>query len=228
MLTAFILSRGKRITYDAPITSVFPPADSDDEELERTLGAKSGPRVLFPAHPPTPPSSSSHEVQVTPPATMSISHMMQTPARSGKAKPSAFVTPALPRVVGTGDADKASKPADKAPRRDIIPPTPASLPQTKPDPANRPHLDDARSRLERERRSSLYRIRQRDSTKSGSSLDTAMHRGAQRGDRPVACGDICSAASAFEHYMTARIRKHSVYVDSFSTNHSCLVWTQTS
>lgn len=180
MLTAFILSRGKRITYDAPITSVFPPADSDDEELERTLGAKSGPRVLFPAHPPTPPSFSSREVQVTPPTTMSISHMMQTPARSGKPKPSAFVTPALPRVVGTGDADKASKPADKAPRRDIIPPTPASLPQTKPDPANRPHLDDARSQLERERLNDAIQSLQNSAARQHRKRVVAGHSDASR------------------------------------------------
>ncbi|KAL7009710.1 hypothetical protein EMMF5_000618 [Cystobasidiomycetes sp. EMM_F5] len=145
--------RGKRITYEADISSLHPDLDSDEEELNRKLGVKSGPRVLFPA-PPTPVASTSKRTtaNVSPPCATSAAanaHLMQTPRRPGKKGVVSFVesspvdtrfpaaTPATTSRARSSavelDVSRAGSQKRKVEQDDGlsrgIPPTPASLPQ---------------------------------------------------------------------------------------------------
>jgi hypothetical protein len=121
-----ICSRGKRITYDAPLESIFPAEDSDEEALP---GMLSGPRVLFPA-PATPSPAPSLKLQnVSPPVnTQSASvrniELMQTPRRQ-TASASAASSKAGPQGEVAGKGRQREEPE----QRRVIPPTPASLPQ---------------------------------------------------------------------------------------------------
>lgn len=138
-------SRGKRITYDAPLDSLFQD-DEDDEALN--LHMKSGPRVLFPSPPtPAPAASTSHttprkQANLSPEARPPISlHLMQTPRRqsalvaSGSGSSDMTLVDSTPRV-SLANKDKADgatgerkRPSKGEPIAPFIPPTPASLPQ---------------------------------------------------------------------------------------------------
>jgi hypothetical protein len=143
-------SRGKRVTYDAPLDSLF----QDDEDEESSIRMRSGPRVLFPS-PPTPAPAPPTAVQSTPRKQAYLSpeartpislHLMQTPRRQphvvADSSNASDVT-----LVASSDARGNSKPEGdrkQAPIAPFIPPTPASLPQ-------KSQKSDEQRRLERER-----------------------------------------------------------------------------
>ena len=123
-------SRGKRITYDAPLESLF-PAEDEDDLLLLSSHAKSGPRVLFPS-PPTPSSSTSSlpsSQNVSPPSSsVNAQLLMQTPRRAPP--PATYTTPAERITAALTSARQGSKEGgEKREKAPFIPPTPASLPQ---------------------------------------------------------------------------------------------------
>lgn len=138
--------RGKRITYDAPLESLFPVSD-DDADCAHLANMKSGPRVLFPA-PPTPVSKKSEQspAKASSPSAFTVNQprmeLLQTPRRGPTTTNPAF----QPVAAGLShqpmmDGNKGeSKPGGRADER-AIPPTPASLPQK----------SKAQRQLERER-----------------------------------------------------------------------------
>jgi hypothetical protein len=159
-LTFLACSRGKRITYNASIDSMF-PAEYDNDGVT-AANYKSGPRVLFP-YPPT-PSASEKPLQpptnVSPPTTVpNATLLMQTPRRKA-APPAEFSTPAE-RIAAalSGDRKGAKKEYDPA---SYIPPTPASLPQK----------SKAEREIERERLQGAMRGLQ-----ASHAASSAAHRG---------------------------------------------------
>lgn len=145
-------SRGKRITYDAPLEDLFPASDESDSEEgggRRKKTYPSGPRILFPPKPApaSPPITGTASGNVSPDASghsiISKMELMQTPRR----RPLQLTEDGdelelqTPQQVGRrkdgAQADGLEMTFSAKPReRDAqpippphIPPTPASLPQ---------------------------------------------------------------------------------------------------
>ena len=154
-------SRGKRITYNAPIDSLFPAEDHEDGIISANL--KSGPRVLFPC-PPTPATSAKPlqpPANVSPPSSVpNTTLLLQTPRRKPAPAPE-FSTPAE-RIAAALSGDRKGEKRKEYDPASYIPPTPASQPQK----------SKAEREIERERLQSAMRGLQ-----ASHAASAAAHRG---------------------------------------------------